>query len=72
MSSDYPAGIYLEINPILVREESSEPFMAMAYTRMTGKPGVCYTSRLIEQLTNRLNSYVAPSELEMLIMACFL
>jgi len=36
---DYP-----EIKPILVREESSGVFMAMAYARMTGKPGVCYGS----------------------------
>jgi len=33
-----------EIRPILVREESSGPFMAMAYARLTGKPGVCYGS----------------------------
>ncbi len=31
-----------EIKPILVREESAGPFMAMGYARMTGKPGVCY------------------------------
>lgn len=28
-----------EVKPILVREESSGVFMAMAYARMTGKPG---------------------------------
>jgi acetolactate synthase-1/2/3 large subunit len=33
-----------EIEPVLVREESSGAFMAMAYARMTGKPGVCYAS----------------------------
>jgi len=33
-----------EIEPVLVREESSGVFMAMAYARMTGKPGVCYAS----------------------------
>ena len=33
-----------EIKTILVREESSGPFMAMAYARLTGKPGVCYGS----------------------------
>jgi acetolactate synthase-1/2/3 large subunit len=33
-----------EIQPVLVREESSGAFMAMAYARMTGKPGVCYAS----------------------------
>ena len=33
-----------EVKPILVREESSGVFMAMAYARMTGKPGVCYAS----------------------------
>ena len=27
-----------EIKPILVREESSGPFMAMGYSRLTGKP----------------------------------
>ena len=33
-----------EIKPVLVREESAGPFMAMGYARMTGKPGVCYAS----------------------------
>ena len=33
-----------EIKTVLVREESSGPFMAMAYARLTGKPGVCYGS----------------------------
>ncbi len=33
-----------EIEPVLVREESSGAFMAMAYARMTGKPGICYAS----------------------------
>ena len=33
-----------EIKPVLVREESSGAFMAMAYARMIGKPGVCYAS----------------------------
>ncbi len=33
-----------EIEPVLVREESSGVFMAMAYARMTGKPGVCYAA----------------------------
>jgi acetolactate synthase-1/2/3 large subunit len=33
-----------EIKPILVREESSGPFMAMGYARLTGRPGVCYAS----------------------------
>jgi len=33
-----------EVKPVLVREESSGVFMAMAYSRMTGKPGVCYAS----------------------------
>jgi len=33
-----------EIQPILVREESSGPFMALGYARLTGKPGVCYGS----------------------------
>lgn len=33
-----------KIKPILVREESSGVFMAMAYARMTGKPGICYAS----------------------------
>ena len=33
-----------EIKPVLVREESSGPFMAMAYARLTGRPGVCYGS----------------------------
>jgi acetolactate synthase-1/2/3 large subunit len=31
-----------EIKPVLVREESAGPFMAMGFARMTGKPGVCY------------------------------
>ena len=31
-----------EIKPILVRDESSGPFMAMAYARLTGRPGVCF------------------------------
>ena len=33
-----------EIKTVLVREESSGPFMAMAYARLTGRPGVCYGS----------------------------
>jgi acetolactate synthase-1/2/3 large subunit len=33
-----------EIRHILVREESSGPFMAMAYARLTGRTGVCYAS----------------------------
>lgn len=33
-----------EIETVLVREESSGPFMAMAYARLTGRPGVCYGS----------------------------
>jgi len=33
-----------EINPVLVREESSGVFMAIAYARMTGRPGICYAS----------------------------
>ncbi|MGB9596586.1 MAG: thiamine pyrophosphate-binding protein, partial [Candidatus Poribacteria bacterium] len=33
-----------KIKPILVREESSGVFMAMAYARITGKPGICYAS----------------------------
>lgn len=33
-----------EIKTVLVREESSGPFMAMAYARLTGKQGVCYGS----------------------------
>jgi len=33
-----------QIKPILVRDESSGPFMAMAYARLTGRPGVCYGS----------------------------
>jgi acetolactate synthase-1/2/3 large subunit len=33
-----------EIKTVLVREESSGPFMAMAYARLTGKPGICYGS----------------------------
>lgn len=33
-----------EIEPVLVREESSGLFMAMAYARMTGKPGICYAA----------------------------
>ena len=33
-----------QIKTVLVREESSGPFMAMAYARLTGRPGVCYGS----------------------------
>lgn len=33
-----------EIKPVLVREESSGPFMAMAYARLRGAPGVCFGS----------------------------
>lgn len=33
-----------EIKPVLVREESSGPFMAMAYARLRGVPGVCFGS----------------------------
>ncbi len=33
-----------EIKTVLVREESSGPFMAMAHARLTGRPGVCYGS----------------------------
>jgi acetolactate synthase-1/2/3 large subunit len=33
-----------EIKPVLVREESSGPFMAMGYARLTGNPGVCFGS----------------------------
>jgi len=33
-----------EIQPILVREESSGAFMAMGYARASGKVGVCYAS----------------------------
>jgi len=33
-----------EIQPVLVREESSGVFMAMGYAKITGKPGVCYAS----------------------------
>jgi acetolactate synthase I/II/III large subunit len=31
-----------EIDVVLTREESSAPFMAMGYARVTGKPGICY------------------------------
>jgi acetolactate synthase-1/2/3 large subunit len=31
-----------EIKPVLVREESAGPFMAMGYARISGRPGVCY------------------------------
>jgi acetolactate synthase I/II/III large subunit len=31
-----------EIQPVLVREESAGPFMAMGYARMSGRPGICY------------------------------
>jgi acetolactate synthase-1/2/3 large subunit len=31
-----------EIKPILVREETAGPFMAMGYARVSGKPGICY------------------------------
>jgi len=33
-----------EIKPILVRHECSGAFMAMAYARLTGEPGVCFGS----------------------------
>ena len=33
-----------EIKAVLLREESSGPFMAMGYARLTGKPGVCFGS----------------------------
>ncbi|MGD9290079.1 MAG: thiamine pyrophosphate-binding protein [Desulfobacterales bacterium] len=33
-----------EIKTVLVREESSGPFMAMAYARLTGRVGVCFGS----------------------------
>lgn len=33
-----------QVKPVLVREESSGAFMAMAYARLTGKPGVCHAS----------------------------
>ncbi|MFQ6044146.1 MAG: thiamine pyrophosphate-binding protein, partial [Candidatus Poribacteria bacterium] len=33
-----------EIQPVLVREESSGVFMAMGYAKITGKAGVCYAS----------------------------
>ena len=33
-----------EIQPVLVREESSGVFMAMGYAKITGKPGICYAS----------------------------
>lgn len=33
-----------KIKAVLVREESSGPFMAMAYARLMGKPGVCFGS----------------------------
>ena len=32
------------VKPVLVREESSGAFMAMAWARPAGKPGVCYAS----------------------------
>ncbi|MDH4264250.1 MAG: thiamine pyrophosphate-binding protein [Deltaproteobacteria bacterium] len=31
-----------EIKTVLVREESAGPFMAMGYSRVSGKPGICY------------------------------
>jgi acetolactate synthase I/II/III large subunit len=31
-----------EIKPVLVREESAGPFMAMGYARISGRPGVCF------------------------------
>jgi len=31
-----------EIKPILVRHETSAVFMAMAYARLTGEPGICH------------------------------
>lgn len=33
-----------EIKTVLVREESSGPFMAMGFARLAGKPGVCFGS----------------------------
>ena len=33
-----------QVNSINVRYEGSAPFMAMAYSRLSGKPGVCSTS----------------------------
>ncbi|HUV08915.1 MAG TPA: thiamine pyrophosphate-binding protein [Spirochaetia bacterium] len=33
-----------DIKAILVRNESSGPFMAMGFARITGRPGVCYGS----------------------------
>jgi acetolactate synthase-1/2/3 large subunit len=33
-----------KVRPVLVREETSGAFMAMAYARLTNKPGVCFGS----------------------------
>ena len=33
-----------EMQPVLVREESSGVFMAVGYAKITGKPGICYGS----------------------------
>jgi acetolactate synthase-1/2/3 large subunit len=45
---DTPIQLYAEkisgITPINLRYEGSAPFMAMAYSRLSGKPGVCSAS----------------------------
>ena len=44
-----------DITPIQVRYEGSAPFMAMAYARLTGKPGVCFGGSGGTGLTNMVS-----------------
>jgi acetolactate synthase-1/2/3 large subunit len=44
-----------DIRPIEVRYEGSAPFMAMAYARLSGKPGVCATASGGNGLTNMVS-----------------
>jgi len=70
---DSPLQLYAEsvpgIRPVNLRYEGSAPFMAMAYSRLTGKPGVCSASTgpgIANMVPGALEAYSGCSPLVMI------